>query len=82
MNMKKKSDIKISYDKESGVFSMDFGKSKSFDSDVNGNIVIDYDKKGQIVRLNVYGFSFDDFEGNQKIFKDFSKHSKASVSVS
>lgn len=79
--MKKKNNIKISYDKASGVFSMDFGKAKSSDSDVNGNIVIDYDKKGRIARLNIYDFSFKDFRENKEIFKDFSEHSKMSVSV-
>lgn len=79
--MKKKNNIKISYDKESGVFSMGFGKAKSVDSDVNGNVVIDYDKKGKIVRLDVYDFSFDDFEESKEIFKNFSKHSRVSVSV-
>lgn len=79
--MKKKSNIKISYDKASGVFSMDFGEAKSSDSDVNGNVVIDYDKKGRIVRLNIYDFSFDDFKGNKEIVQDFAQHIKTSVSA-
>jgi len=52
---------KISYDKESRVLSLEFKKAKSVDSDVRGNIIIDYNEKGQIVRIDVYDFSFDDF---------------------
>lgn len=77
--MKKKSNMKISYDKESGVFSMDFGKSKSFDSDINGNVVIDYDKNGKIVRMNIYGFSFSDFENGKKAIREFSRIEKVSM---
>lgn len=77
--MKKKNNIKILYDKASGVFSMDFGKTKSSDSDINGNVVIDYDKNGKIVRLNVYDFSFDDFENGKKALKEFSRIEKVLV---
>ena len=79
--MKKKNNIKISYDKESEVLSMDFIKSKSSDSDINGNVVIDYDKSGKIVRLNVYGFSFDDFQEVRDDIKDFSRRVSAPVLV-
>ena len=79
--MKKKNNIKISYDKESEVLSMDFIKSKSSDSDINGNVVIDYDKNGKIVRLNVYSFSFDDFQEVRDDIKDFSRRVSAPVLV-
>ena len=77
--MRKKNNIKISYDKESEVLSMDFGMSGSSDSDVNGNVVIDYDKKGKIVRLNVYSFSFDDFKENKETIQDFAPRVKMSA---
>ncbi|MDP3764484.1 MAG: DUF2283 domain-containing protein [bacterium] len=77
--MKKKNNIKVSYDKESEVLSMDFIRSKSSDSDINGNVVIDYDKNGRIVRLNIYGFSFDDFKENKEIIQDFARRVKTSV---
>mgnify|MGYP001616286707 CR=1 FL=1 len=79
--MNKKNNIKISYDKESEVLSMDFIKSKSSDSDINGNVVIDYDKNGKIVRLNVYSFSFDDFQEVRDDIKVFSRRVSASVLV-
>lgn len=60
---------------------MDFGKTKSSDSDINGNVVIDYDKNGRIVRLNIYDFSFDDFKENKGIIEDFTRYIKTSVSA-
>ena len=60
---------------------MDFIKSKSSDSDINGNVVIDYDKNGKIVRLNVYSFSFDDFQEVRDDIKDFSRRVSAPVLV-
>lgn len=72
--MKKKSQSpKISYDKESQVLSIEFAKAKSIDSDIQRNAVIDYDKKGEIVRINLYNFDFDNFRENAKIFKQFSR---------
>lgn len=79
--MKKKNNIKISYDKESEVLSMDFIKSKSSDSDINGNVVIDYDKNGKIVRLNVYSFSFDDFRSVKENIQDFARQAKVPVLI-
>lgn len=60
VSMKRKP--KISYDKESEVLSLEVGKGKSVDSDISGNVVIDYDGKRDVVRVNVYNISFDDFK--------------------
>lgn len=73
---KNKKNIKIEYDKESNVLSVEMGKVKSVDSDIQGNVVIDYDKKGKIARINLYDFSFDDFRENQKALKRFSGNSE------
>lgn len=70
---------KISYDKESKVLSIMFRKSKSADSDIQGNIVIDYDKKGEVVRLNLYDFSFAGFRNGFKALKDFAGGRATSV---
>ena len=77
--MKKKP--KISYDKESEVLSLEISKSKSVDSDIQGNVVIDYGKKGEVVRINLYSFSFDDFKNGHRALKDFARDSKIPVSV-
>lgn len=57
---------KILYDKESHVLSWEFGNGKSVDSDIQDNMVIDYDKKGNMVKLNIYNFSFSDFKEARK----------------
>ncbi len=69
-----KKNIKVLYDKKSKVLSVEIGRGKSADSDIQGNVVIDYDKKGRIVRLNLYDFSFDDFRETRPALRSFSHH--------
>ena len=49
---------------------------KSVDSDISGNVVIDYDKKGEVVRVNLYNFSFASFRENLKTLKSFTQSFK------
>lgn len=72
---------KISYDKESEVMLIEMKKGKSVDSDIHGNIVIDYDKKGDAMRVNFYSFNFDSFKNGLKAIKEFSKRSEVALSV-
>lgn len=72
----KNSDPKISYDKQAGVLSIEVKQVKSVDSDIQGNMVIDYDKKGEVVRVNLYDFSFSQFRQNLKTLKNFSHNFK------
>ena len=72
----KKSNPKISYNKESQVLSIEMKKVKSADSDIQGNMVIDYDKKGEVVRVNLYNFSFAEFRENLKTLKNFTRSFK------
>jgi len=72
---------KILYDKKSKVLSIAVKKIKSADSDIYGNIVIDYDKRGGIVRINFYDFNFKNFGDNRKLLKDFSKNLKIPLLV-
>ena len=71
--------LKISYDKESSVLSLEIRKGKSADSDIQGNVVIDYDKRGKIMRINLYNFSFDSFQNNLTALKQFASSSKTPV---
>lgn len=71
--MRNKKNIKIIYNKEDGVLSMEIGKGKSVDSDIHGNVVLDYDNKGKIIRINLYDFAFDTFRENQKALREFSR---------
>lgn len=73
---KKMNNPKISYDKQAGVLSIEMKRVKSVDSDVQGNMVIDYDKKGEVVRVNLYNFSFAQFRQNLKAIENFSRHLK------
>lgn len=67
----------ISYDKENKVLSVKLKQAKSIDSDLSGNVVIDYDKNGEAVRVNFYDFNFNDFKSNLKVFKDFAQNSRS-----
>ena len=62
---------KISYDKESKILSFLVKSAKSADSDISGNLVIDYDKKGDVVRVDFYDFDFNDFKEIKKNIKGF-----------
>jgi len=59
--MKKKRQ-KISYDKESKALSIEIRAAKSVDSDIHDNVVIDYDRKGRVVRVNLYDIDFSAFK--------------------
>ena len=51
----------IKYDKRSNILSIRLNKSKSVDSDVKDNIVIDYDKNGDIVGVDIMGIGLSEF---------------------
>ncbi|MEK7630560.1 MAG: DUF2283 domain-containing protein [Patescibacteria group bacterium] len=62
---------KISYDRGSRVLSLAVGKGKSVDSDIRGNVVIDVDKKGNPVRVDIHSFSFDAFRAGKGKLEHF-----------
>ena len=64
---------KIYYDRESNVLSIEVKKSKSVDSGIQGNAVIDYDRRGEIVRINLYRFSFDSFRKSKRALGRFAR---------
>jgi uncharacterized protein YuzE len=64
---------KIIYDKESKVLSWQLKVGKSVDSDIDDNVVIDYDKKGKIVRINFYNFSLESLKKYKGAFKRLKK---------
>ena len=73
--------LKISYNKEAKVLSVEMRKMKSVDSDIHDNIVIDYDKRGKVVRVNFYDFNFDAFQESRKELKNFTRNFKAPLLV-
>lgn len=64
---------KVIYDKESQVLSWQLSKNKSVDSDIQANVVIDYDSKGKIVRINFYDFDLEDFKSFQRPIRHLSQ---------
>lgn len=52
---------KIKYDKKSNILSIKLSNKKSIDSEVRGNVVIDYDKKGEIVNIEIMKISLEEF---------------------
>ena len=77
-----KQNIKISYDKGSKVLSINMKKAKSADSDIHGNVVVDYDKKGNAVRVNFYDFNFNAFRAGRRALSGFiAHHHRSLVSV-
>jgi len=63
------------------VLSVEVEKTKSADSDISGNVVVDYDKNGKISHINFYEFNFDNFKSNLKALKDFSRNREVALSV-
>jgi hypothetical protein len=53
---------KVIYDKDSKVLSWELSNKRSVDSDIQGNVVIDYDRQGSIVRINFYDFNINNFK--------------------
>lgn len=60
--MKKNIYPKITYDKEARVLRIQVRPGKSADSDMERNTVIDYDKAGNIVNLEIMSFGLDEFK--------------------
>ena len=52
---------KIEFNKKEKILSIRFSKKKSVDSDIQGNVVIDYDKAGNVVNMEVMDINLDDF---------------------
>ncbi len=76
-----KKNIKILYDKNSKVLSVEIVKGKSVNSDIQGNVVIDYDKKGRIVRFNLYDFDFGAFRETRHALKSFANRTGAALTA-
>jgi len=52
----------IKYDKNSNIVSIKISDEKSVDSDVKNNVVVDYDKNGQIVNIDIMKIGIDEFK--------------------
>lgn len=54
---------KIVYQKKDSILSIRFRKEKSVDSDIQGNVVIDYDKNGNIVNIDIMDIDLNKLVG-------------------
>ena len=57
----------IKYDKSSNILSIKLSKKKSVDSEIKGNIVIDYDESGEIVNIEIMKINLNEFAKIQKL---------------
>jgi len=53
---------KINYDKDVKILNLRLSNSKSVDSDVKGNVVVDYDKNGEIVNIEIMKINLEEFK--------------------
>ena len=60
MNMRQRKS-KIQYDQETQILSIRLASRKSVDSDMYDNVVVDYDKQGKPVHIDIMAFSLADF---------------------
>jgi uncharacterized protein YuzE len=52
---------KILYDPEVKILSVRLRDSKSVDSDIKENVVLDYDAEGHLVNIDVMNLNIEDF---------------------
>ena len=54
--------VKVAYDKKSRILSLRLSPKKSVDSDVQDNVVIDRDKDGKIVNVDIMDVDMGEFK--------------------
>ena len=54
--------VKIGYDKKARILSFRLGVGKSVDSDVQDTVVIDRDKKGRVVNVDIMDVGIEEFK--------------------
>jgi uncharacterized protein YuzE len=53
---------KIKYDKESNTLTIRFSNKRSVDSEIRGNVVIDYDENREIIKIEIMEITLDEFK--------------------
>lgn len=72
---------KIIYDKIGKIISIRFSNNKSVDSDIRSNVVVDYDKNGKVVNIDIMHISIDEFSKIQSHIPAISRKSFEKVIV-
>ena len=57
----------VKYNKNSNTLSIKLSKKKSVDSEIKGNIVIDFDENGEIVNIEIMKINLNEFAKIQKL---------------
>ena len=68
---------KISYAPDEKILSIRLSNAKSVDSDIVGNVVIDYGKNDEIVNIEIMNIRLDEFKKTRAPLADFMKISRA-----
>lgn len=63
---------KIEYDPEVKILKIRFKPGKSVNSEIKGNLVLDYDKDGKLVKIDVMEIDLEDFISLQSELKKVS----------
>lgn len=61
----------IQYDPQIHILKIRMSRKKSVDSDVQGNVVLDYDKNGEIVNIEIMDINLNEFvsaKNRQRLF--------------
>ena len=75
----RKANPKIEINQEDGVMSIQLRRDRSVESDMSGNAVIDYDRQGRVVRINLYDIDFDAFREQRQNLKSFAKSAHMNI---
>ena len=62
---------KIDINQKDGVVSIQVRPGRGVESDMSGNVVIDYDRQGRVVKVNIYSIDFDAFREHRQALKHF-----------
>ncbi len=60
---------KIKIDPKIKILSIKLSNRKSVDSEIKGNVVFDFDEKGEITKIEIMNFSLEDFGKKAEIFE-------------
>jgi len=61
---------KINYDQETKILTIKVSNKKSVDSDAQENVVVDYDKDGNIARIEIMSVNLNEFEKEKSYFEN------------
>ena len=64
---------KIDYDQETNIMTIKISGKKSVDSDAQKNIVVDYDKDGNIAKIEIMNIDLSEFEKKEMKLENYVK---------